>query len=383
MKRIELARIALLVLIVFIGLGLSEIVLRIFTNDPYKVLVEDKPISVFSSSNASNQSVNFYRESQNTLLLYEHNPNMVAVFNRTIGKESRLLTFETNSFGLRDKEYTLKKPEKTYRILVFGDSVTAGNGLNLNETVSKVLESFLNNDNELKERRMIKKFEVINFGVSGYNVVQETNLLISKGLSFSPDLIIINYVLNDVDYSHRLGTENQEKNNEVRPPACFATFLKIKIPCSLKRSLKKIRFAALLNKFITKLFNRENIDLISDLNRNHQPDSATFLQLKQSYQKISNLSLQNNFMVIVMIFPYFLSLQNYPLMQAHENVKAEAEKNNFYAIDLLKTYEKCNSAQLRITSDDVTHPNAEGHYLAALELFKNIKSLPLSSNKLV
>ncbi len=51
----------------------------------------------------------------------------------------------TNSLGIRGKEISLEKPQDTYRILLLGDSMTFGWGVNEGETFAKILETNLNN----------------------------------------------------------------------------------------------------------------------------------------------------------------------------------------------------------------------------------------------
>jgi hypothetical protein len=74
-------------------------------------------------------------------------------------------SFNTNSQGFRGtKEYSLKKPDNKYRIIVLGDSVTIGHGVEDDETYSAVLE---------RELSKIKPTEVINMAVSGFGNAEE------------------------------------------------------------------------------------------------------------------------------------------------------------------------------------------------------------------
>jgi len=101
-------------------------------------------------------------------------------------------TVKINSYGLRDYEYSIEKPPNTYRIIVLGDSHTFGHGVELNETYVKVLENLLNmNKKEWK-------YEVINFGVPGYSMEEKVTLFKTKGLSLNPDLVILQYLSDDL-----------------------------------------------------------------------------------------------------------------------------------------------------------------------------------------
>ena len=99
--------------------------------------------------------------------------------------------YEINSLGLRDKEYPLKKPAGTTRVLMLGDSFTEGIGVEANETFSKVLEGLLNGEGRTE------KYEVINAGVGSYSPLPEYIYLKSAGLKLEPDVVVLNLDLSD------------------------------------------------------------------------------------------------------------------------------------------------------------------------------------------
>ncbi len=94
-----------------------------------------------------------------------------------------------NSRGLRDEEYPYQKPEGTYRILVLGDSFTYGDGVQRSEAFPEILESLL------KEHG---SFEVINTGVTGYGLTQETLYYETEGYKYEPDLVMLVFFHNDL-----------------------------------------------------------------------------------------------------------------------------------------------------------------------------------------
>lgn len=65
------------------------------------------------------------------------------------GDEYRTVVETINSKGLRDREYPLKKPDNTYRIVSLGCSRTYGYGANNNETYTTVLEQLLNQESHV------------------------------------------------------------------------------------------------------------------------------------------------------------------------------------------------------------------------------------------
>lgn len=95
-----------------------------------------------------------------------------------------------NSLGFRDNEFSLKKDNK-FRIIVLGDSCTAGFEVNLEDTYSKQLENILNIEKRLKY------YEVINAGIPGYTSFQGERYFSIITKEFKPDLVVVFFGTND------------------------------------------------------------------------------------------------------------------------------------------------------------------------------------------
>jgi lysophospholipase L1-like esterase len=104
---------------------------------------------------------------------------------------------ETNSFGFRDVEHACKKNDNTFRILALGDSMTLGGGAERDETYPYILETMLN-----KTAEKHKKVEIINAGIPRYFPEPERLLLEHYGKKYAPDLILINFMPNDISDTH-------------------------------------------------------------------------------------------------------------------------------------------------------------------------------------
>jgi lysophospholipase L1-like esterase len=100
-----------------------------------------------------------------------------------------------NSHGLRDREYSLSKPPDVYRIVLLGDSTTFGWGVTTERTVAKILEAELNRI----QVPGYSRFEVLNAGVGNYNTVQEVTHYLTYDRDFHPDLVILQYFINDAE----------------------------------------------------------------------------------------------------------------------------------------------------------------------------------------
>ena len=95
-----------------------------------------------------------------------------------------------NSAGLRDREFPREKPSGVYRIVWLGDSTTLGWGVPLAATAPKILERRLNAAGH-------GRFEVLNAGVGNYDSVQEVEHYLTIDRAFHPDLVILEYFIND------------------------------------------------------------------------------------------------------------------------------------------------------------------------------------------
>lgn len=96
----------------------------------------------------------------------------------------------SNSLGFREREI-VPKPRGVLRVMVLGDSLTWGPGLAEEERYTAVAEKLLN------EAFAPRRFEVLNFGVSGSPTLQQAVLLRRLRAFVEPDLVVVGFCLND------------------------------------------------------------------------------------------------------------------------------------------------------------------------------------------
>jgi len=97
---------------------------------------------------------------------------------------------KTNEYGMKDTPINEKADIK---ILLLGDSVSWGDGI---DEIHLLYPSLL--EQSLNKLSNNKTYEVINAAVLGYSTFQEARYLKLYGLKFHPDLIILQFCLNDV-----------------------------------------------------------------------------------------------------------------------------------------------------------------------------------------
>jgi lysophospholipase L1-like esterase len=98
-----------------------------------------------------------------------------------------------NSYGWRDKEWSLKKPQNSYRIAVLGDSFVEAFQVELDNTFLALTEHQLNDNHDAK-------VELMNFGRSGFTQTEELLILKNEVMQFSPDMVLLFFCpLNDIE----------------------------------------------------------------------------------------------------------------------------------------------------------------------------------------
>ncbi|GIV57624.1 MAG: hypothetical protein KatS3mg042_0537 [Rhodothermaceae bacterium] len=93
-----------------------------------------------------------------------------------------------NGHGLRDREYTFEKPPGTYRIALLGASFAMGWGVANEETFEARLEQLLNR-HPVSPR--YTRYEVLNFAVTGYSLLQQVVLAEERVGAFAPDALFL------------------------------------------------------------------------------------------------------------------------------------------------------------------------------------------------
>lgn len=133
------------------------------------------------------------RNVEDRRLLFENVPGSrrTLTFVDRPGGEPRVVRHTINRLGLRGRETTVPKPEKVFRIACLGDSFTFGYGVDDGETWPAQLEA------QLRADPGGRRVEVLNFGVSGYDTVQEVRQLQVKVMAFSPDVVLLGWYFND------------------------------------------------------------------------------------------------------------------------------------------------------------------------------------------
>ena len=178
MKKILRAGLNLLLLCVTLAvmLLLLEVFVRLTGLQPFEVVPK------------------IYRVSDVPGLVYELVPS---IKERGFNKE----TVTTNSLGLRSPETDANKP----KIVVLGDSMAFSFGVEDDETNSAVMQ------------KALPDYQIVNMGVSGYNMEQEARQYMALAQNFDPKLVILEFVINDAGPKAHYNSEGKLTTEELTP----------------------------------------------------------------------------------------------------------------------------------------------------------------------
>lgn len=260
---------------------------------------------------------------------YEAIPNLTHTFNG--------ITYQTNRLGMRDVEHDLTTPPGTFRIAALGGSRLMGAGVQFHDTFASRLQNLLNAG---EANNNFQKFEVLNFGVNGYEPFQRLFLLEHIVLPYNPETVL--YVAHLLD----LNVINFAKVYQSGASIPFDFMLEISNRAHIERTMSPQQITAKLEPF--------RFEILSDI-----------------YNRFVHDCKKRG---ITPIWVYV------PQAEAHEDaktiarIKALAEKAGFAIIDLSQVFEGRDTSTLRIHAWDV-HPNAQGHLLIANALLDGLKKL--------
>lgn len=179
MRRGYLFKLGVTLAAIFLGLGVCELGVRLIGLTP-------PPLPELQG--------NLLRKSADPIQRFENKPGGTQriLYRDAPGDEPRVVEMAVNSQGFRGPTVAHEKPAGVFRIACVGDSHTFGHGVEEGETWPALLQAMVS------ERFPDRIVEVLNCGVEGYDSMQEYIWLRDRVLDYSPDLVVMQYYVNDV-----------------------------------------------------------------------------------------------------------------------------------------------------------------------------------------
>jgi lysophospholipase L1-like esterase len=269
------------------------------------------------------------------LIGHEHAPNRRA---RLMGVD-----FQTNAQGLRDREFSFERVPGKLRIVMLGDSLTVGWGVPVEQTFAKRIE-------QMYAEAGIDA-EVINLGVGNYNTVQEVQAFLTKGYRYQPDVIVLNYFVNDAE--------------PVVPASTPSALMRRCYACVFVAG----RGDALMRQFFGGLdWAQYYLSLYGD------GTAPGWLDAKAAIGRLATFSKAGGIKLMIASLPELHDVANYRFGPITDLVRKAAEENGAAFVDVLPALADQPSAKLWVTPPD-PHPNAYANALIAKALFEALQRL--------
>ena len=274
-------------------------------------------------------------------------------------KEFHEKYIQYNKHDYRDYEYSLKKPEGIFRVLVLGDSQTFGHGIkDLKNTWVKRLES------KLQKEGRNASIEVLNISGPGWNSDTHLYELFKNGFKFNPDLVILAYAHNDIPFPTSINCNSSDRkitsNINIFQNSKLASFIDFRINRLLEKVGEKPSYFDCLNQAYGSIgweMNKFYLDIMG---------------LALSIKKI-------HFMVTVIPIIHQLD-HDYPLIGAHKKLREFSHQRRIEFLDLYeKGFKNLDANNLKISRTN-DHLNQRASDITANILFNRLKGLTRYKN---
>ena len=269
----------------------------------------------------------------------------------------------TNELGFRDSSYKINADHK---ILLLGDSVSWGDGVEMNQSYPFLLEKMLNRNYPEKN------IEVINSAVPGYSTFQQLIYLKKYGLKLKPDIIIHQFCLNDIVQRFKVLFEYGGDN--------------IYLGIDTRNSIQGLQgwlinnsrsYETVIRYLINFQKNKQEYSVKNLSNNKLSPELMEAWEITlNEINEISLIAKKENIQYLLLIAPYRFQLDDPDKTnQPQIRLKNFAKKNNLEFYDLLDPFYLNKELYGVSLFNDPSHFSVEGHILTATYLQEQILNL--------
>lgn len=241
--------------------------------------------------------------------------------------------YQINSDGFRGDNFDPEADRKP--VLFVGDSYTFGWGVDQDEVLTEAVKRVL-----VKPPYKLE-IDAYNLGVPGYNTAQEYYLLNQVVDRYAPALVVLGYVINDLE---------PQLNVPERPSVRY----KYVTSWLLAYIKEKINYYVYDGK---PIFNT-GINTHTNSRWTEQEDDPRWAEGHQAFTDIVALCNRRNIPFLVVIFPAtnYAFDHRYPYPNIHKKVLMWADENGVPAVDMLR-YMKNENKNKEYGVEGDGHPN--------------------------
>jgi lysophospholipase L1-like esterase len=269
-------------------------------------------------------------------------PNQRARYRRAL--------YQTNSRGLRGREYSTLASPGTFRIEMMGDSFTMGSGVRVEEAYPALVEKALRGTGETRG------FEVINLGLSGLSLAGSLDQrLLPVGLEYSPDLIVYGFTVNDLE-----GPDYVALTRETRKPSGILLF-----------DLLHARW-----DYLRDMLWPSASSYVRELDNNFFRNPPVWHRFESDLDRLAAIGRERGICIVVLLHTQLTALNSWHPFQRHYNAVAEAARaRGMTVVESFPWYEGIDPDAYTCGIHD-SHPNAWGHQILGEALLRSLRALP-------
>lgn len=280
------------------------------------------------------------------------------------------IVYEVNAAGFRDRGHARDKPAGTFRIAVIGDSLSFGYGVALEQTFARRLES------RLAAIPGTPRFEVLNLGVSGYNPYAESELLRGVGLAYAPDLVLVQFCVNDLnDPTMHFDTQTMLALGDL-PDDAFPDPARRARGASaaasggdLERACRRSRLCELVTGALGA--GPDQAALVEALAPHEVPSAQEIAWLERLYARMAADTRARGGELVVVVFPWATQLAEGAPVALQEAIVQLGARAGLAVVDLLPAFRRAAAAHpAELLFLDLWHPTARGQEVAAEAIFR-------------
>lgn len=267
-----------------------------------------------------------------------------------------------NSTGLRDRDIPYEKPSGKKRILILGDSVAFGYGVEMEETFAKQWEKWLG-------EKQPHTWEIINSGVPAYTTEQEARWFEVEGLRYQPDAVVVAYVMNDPEETHPLRQDGNLDRIEI--DAFYQKMAEL-IPKPILPFTEYSRLSKFINRWLSYAHPNWKT-LHEELTRYFCQDifnQPGWQKCQNAFLRLRDRCRDENIFLLTVIYPTMYRLHSrgeHPFTPHYEKIQQFLDRNGIPCVLPLDDYLGQSVDAMRAYADD-PHPSAESHRIFARRL---------------
>lgn len=267
--------------------------------------------------------------------------------------------WERNVFHLRSPYERIARRPGVRRVLALGDSFTWG--LYITDSDSTWPARL--------ERLLGDSTEVINMGQRGWTTYNEAEFLTRLGWQFDPDLVLVQYYLNDAYESEPNFHYREGERVYLLPEQFWQGYVQTSALSALvSRAVNGLVYGILLRRVETE--------------GRYTESSRGWQQLTAGLRQIGDSARARGTPVLLILFPDLIAgtwtAESYPARDIHEQVAREARAAGLLVFDLAPTFAAEGGDWKRwwATPYDA-HPNEAAYAVAARAIADRIRQLDL------